>query len=52
LGHKLPETVLEQQAVEQAEELEESFNPRGPGAAEQGDVAYDGPLPGVPVTTL
>jgi hypothetical protein len=55
LGHQLPDPVQEQQTAEEEEEvkLEESlFDPRGPGAAEPGDVAFDGPLPGVPVTTL
>jgi hypothetical protein len=50
LGNPLPATVREELA--RVGQLEVSvFDPRAPGEV-QGEIAYDGPLPGVQVTIL
>jgi hypothetical protein len=46
------ERVIEEDQVSQVSGEVSLFDPRGPGAVVQGDVALDVLLPGVPTTTL
>jgi hypothetical protein len=56
-GFELPPTIKEEKEMEELSDQQAAdesglFDPRGCGELIQGDVAYDSPLPGVPVTIL